>query len=228
MHNQRQSRRNILPYVGGALVALFFIGGIGASLVWYYSQPSNGGAAQSASKASSSTESTLTEADRQLLERDFPKKMLVHNQQAIELIDIELERGQSPALRKAATELKQKRLDELADIKALLTEWNESYQNLEDFPQQMGHDLYPTYEGMATLDELAQLRNIKESSVDKLFLDLMITHVNGSSRLAIDNTDYTFSEKSKQLVKSIKQTRDDESGMLDGHLSQHSTTGSHH
>ena len=227
MRDTKHKKRQYLPYVGGALLALFFIGGITGSVMWYYGQSADTKSKQAESSKPASL-NTLSEADRKLLEGDLPKKLLVHNQQAIELLDIELAKGQSPALRKDAATMKATREKELVEIKSLLDGRGEPYQNLKDFPQQSGHDMYPTYTGMVLPEELSELRSMPAASVDKMFLEFMITHVNGSLQLTTDNKDYATSEESIALVKSITQTRQAESATLDGHQSQHSSNDSSH
>lgn len=227
MRNTAQANRRFLPYIGATLVVLFFVGGIAASIMWYYSQPSSSNQDKS-ENTTATPQNALSEEDQQLLELDFMKKLLVHNQQAIELLDIELARGQSPMLREAAADLKQTRESELTEIKSLLDSSGEAYQNLQDFPQQTGHDMYPTHEGMVTPEELTKLRTVPAASVDRMFLDFMITHVDGSLQLTTDNKDSATSDKSKALVKSITETRKSEGAMLDRHQSQHSTTNSTH
>lgn len=205
-----------------SVVVGLFAAALGVIVAWYFSGVSNEDAAQTR------LGTQLSDADRRILERDFPKQLLVHTQQAVELADIELARGQSPALRRTAEEFRQTRAKELSDIIALLNDWNEPYQELKDFPQHDGHDMYPSYDGMATLSQMNEMKTMPARGVDERFLDLMNRSVDGSLRIIADQQDVIISPEVMALAQRIKDARANERTELTGHMGMHDASGSHH
>jgi uncharacterized protein (DUF305 family) len=210
-----------------ALVVIPFVAALAALLVWY-----NGQTAELEAKASTSTapveKPPVDLAAAQILDRDLVKRMLVHDQQAVELFDIELSRGQSPALKKLVTEMKTKREAQLVTIEGLLKKWGEPYTNLKDYPQQSGHDMYPSHPGMATPEELTKLRAEPEKSVDAKFLELITAHYFGSISMLQQQKDEIIDKEVQSLVRTALEQRSDEQSELDMHQSMHSQSGSKH
>lgn len=81
-----------------------------------------------------------------------------------------------------------------------LNDWKETYFNLSDFPEMEGHDMYPTHPEMASLSDLRELESATGSSVDKLFLRLMVTHHEGANE--ISNAEYLKSMQFGQMITS--------------------------
>lgn len=221
--NNRVNKKAVLLTVA---VVIPFLAALTALLIWYYGQ--------SAVSKSSSSQTTPVEKPpidleaAQILDRDLVKRMLVHDQQAVELFDIELSRGQSPALRQLVTDMKVAREAQLVTIEALLKKWGEPYTNLKDYPQQSGHDMYPSHQGMATPEELTKLRAEPEKSVDARFLELMTAHYSGSIMMLQQQKDEVIDKDVKLLVSSALKARNNEQSDLDMHQSMHSESGSQH
>lgn len=121
-----------------------------------------------------------------LMDADFAKKMIIHNQQAIQIADMAKKRAVSGEVRLIATNIDTKLSAETQQYINWLTEWGESYLNLSEFPQTEGHDLYPKGPGMASLGELNALKVATGSSVDEQFLNLMVMHHEGTVKMAND------------------------------------------
>jgi uncharacterized protein (DUF305 family) len=118
------------------------------------------------------------------MDADFAKKMIVHNQQGIQIADLAKERATNGQVRAVAAAISTELSAETEQYIAWLTEWKEVYLNLSDFPQMEGHDMYPTYPGMASLGELDALKGATGSSVDEQFLRLMVKHHEGADEMA--------------------------------------------
>ena len=211
-----------MTMVGIFVVVGLFAAALGLIVSWYFNGVSNEDTAQTR------LGTQLSDADRRILERDFPKQLLVQTQQAIELIDIERSRGESPALKRTAEEFRQTRAKELGEIAALLDGWNEPYQNLKDFPQHDGHDMYPSYDGMATLAQMNEMKTMPARGVDERFLDLMNRSVDGSLRIIADQQDVLVSPEVAALAQRMKDARMKERTELTGHAGKHDASGSHH
>lgn len=209
------------------LVVIPFLVALAALLVWYYGRTSELEA--KASQSSTPAEKPPIDLEAaQILDRDLIKRLLVHDQQAVELFDIELSRGQSPALKKLVTDMKTKREAQLVTMEALLKKWGEPYTNLKDYPQQSGHDMYPSHQGMATPEELTMLRAEPEKSVDATFLELMMAHYSGSIMMLQQHKDDAVDKEVQSLIRTALEQRSDEQSELDMHQSMHSESGSKH
>lgn len=122
------------------------------------------------------------------MDTDFAKKMIVHNQQGIHMADIAKKNASGDEVRQLVVRMSDELTSDTKQYTDWLTEWKETYFNLSDFPEMEGHDMYPTHPGMASLSDLRELESATGSSVDKLFLRLMITYHEGANE--ISNAEY--------------------------------------
>ena len=67
--------------------------------------------------------------------------MIVHNQQAIEMTEAALAVSTNQVVREIATKIQQEQKSAEDQYKSWLGEWNESYTNLADFPEMVGHTI---------------------------------------------------------------------------------------
>ena len=111
---------------------------------------------------------------------DFSRKMIIHNQQAIEMTEAVLAVSTNQVVREIATKIQQEQKSAEDQYKSWLGEWNETYTNLSDFPEMDGHDMYPTYLGLASATNMATLKAATGSDADRLFISLMIAHHEGA------------------------------------------------
>lgn len=118
------------------------------------------------------------------MDADFAKKMIVHNQQGIQIADMAKERATNEEVRRVAATISAELSAETQQYISWLTEWKETYFNLSDFPEMEGHDMYPTHPGMASLSELDALKTASGNSIDEQFLNLMIKHHEGADEMA--------------------------------------------
>lgn len=211
-----------------ALVLIVFLSLIGATVAWYYGQSAALRTQSETTQPATPEKPPVDLEAAKILDRDLVRRLLVHDQQAVVLLDIELGRGQSPTLRKLASEMKTTREAQLVEIKALLDKWAEPYTNLSDYPQQSGHDMYPSHPGMATPEEITKLRETPANAVDAMFLELMTAHYSGSIDLLQQQRDEIIDEEIKSLVTSAITARSTEQSDLDTHRSKHSESGSQH
>ncbi|OYW43809.1 hypothetical protein B7Z28_00630 [Candidatus Saccharibacteria bacterium 32-45-3] len=117
---------------------------------------------------------------------DFARKMIVHNQQGIQMADIAKKNAASAQVRQLATSISEELSNNTKQYIDWLTKWKETYFNLSDFPEMEGHDMYPTHPGMASLSDLSALESAAGNSVDTLFLRLMIAHHEGANEMATE------------------------------------------
>jgi len=144
---------------------------------------------------------------------DFARKIIVHNQQGIQMAAAASVNAQSEEVRQLATRIGENLLKDTNQYIAWLTEWKEVYFNLSDFPEMDGHDMYPTYNGMASISQISTLEAARGSSVDELFLRLMIAHHEGAKEFAngIEFRQLQFGQmidlKSKRLIQVAEEVQ---------------------
>lgn len=143
---------------------------------------------------------------------DIVKKMLIYHQQAVELADIILQKSASTDMRQFAQDIKAKREANITKFKAWLAEWNEPYMNLADFPQQSGHDMYPTLPGMTTPEELQKLRTHPATELDQNVSKIMKMHYGGiaefmkESRQSLQFGELAEAMKDLQTIQTKEET----------------------
>lgn len=133
---------------------------------------------------------------------DFARKMIVHNQQGIQMTDLAGKRTGNEEIRKLAAHIKEELEDDTEQYVKWLTQWKEAYFNLSDFPEMEGHDMYPTHPGMASLSEVRSLEATDSNTIDELFLQLMITHHEGANKMA---NDVVFQQMQFRQEVSLKE-----------------------
>lgn len=158
------------------------------------------------------TESTETPDEKPVdptkhdfMDVDFAQKMIVHNQQGIQMADIAKERAVSEEVRRIAATISSELSTDTQQYVGWLTQWKEPYSNLSDFPEMDGHDMYPTHPGMASLAELDKLRSATGDLVDMQFLSLMIKHHEGSEQMAKYQKSIQFGEMAQLKDAVIKR-----------------------
>lgn len=124
-----------------------------------------------------------------VFDTDFAQKMVVLSQQATEISTVAELQAQNSNIKVIASKLSREQSSAATSYIELLTGMKQDYQNLSDFPQTDGHDMYPSYPGIATMLELTRYRERQGAEVDKEYLRLMVRHyeetldtINSSSR----------------------------------------------
>lgn len=200
--------RKIVPITAIVLV----VGGV--ALGWWFLQNQPAPALKDkVTKPVSKIEKKANPKEHNYTDVDFAQKMIVHNQQGIQIADIAKENATSEELRQLATSISEELSNNTKQHIDWLTEWKETYFNLSDFPEMEGHDMYPTYPGMASIGDLRALESATGSSVDELFLRLMIAHHEGAAEMAdsIASKDMQFGQmitlKNETLKKQAEEVK---------------------
>jgi uncharacterized protein (DUF305 family) len=136
--------------------------------------------------SASKNEKSSNPNEHSYMDVDFARKMIVHNQQGIQMADIAKQNATSEEVRQMAVRISEELSNDTKRYVDWLTEWKETYFNLSDFPEMDGHDMYPTHPGMASYGELSALKAATGTSVDAQFLRLMIAHHEGANEMAND------------------------------------------
>lgn len=177
----------------------------GAAIGWWFSQNRPASAPESKPAPSASkSEKPVNPNEHNYMDTDFAKKMIVHNQQGVQIADIAKKNASSEEVRQLAARISDELTNDTKQYIDWLTEWKETYLNLSDFPEMEGHDMYPTLPGIASLSDLSALETAAGSSVDKLFLRLMITHHEGANE--ISNAEYLKGMQFGQMINLKNKT----------------------
>lgn len=157
----------------------------GAVLSWLVFQNQPAPAPESQTTGSfNENEKALNPEEHNFTDIDFAKKMIIHNQQGIQMAEVARENAGDEEVRLLAGSISDSLSATTKQYINWLTEWNEQYLDLSYFPEVEGHDAYPTHPGMANLRDLHSLESATGNSVDELFLRLMIAHHEGAAEMA--------------------------------------------
>lgn len=191
------------------VVGTIIVLAVGAAAIgWWFSQNQSASAPESKPMPSASkSEKPANPNEHNYMDTDFAKKMIVHNQQGIQMADIAKKNASDDKVRQLAVRISDELTSDTKQYINWLTEWKGTYFNLSDFPEMEGHDMYPTGPGMASLGEIDALKTATGNSVDKQFLDLMIKHHEGTKEMA-DSVAFErmqFGEMLALRAKTIKK-----------------------
>lgn len=188
------------------VVGMIIVLAVGAVAIgWWFSQNRPASAPESKPAPSASkSEKPANPNEHNYMDTDFAKKMIVHNQQGVQMADIAKKNASDDKVRQLAVRISDELTSDTKQYINWLTEWKETYFNLSDFPEMEGHDMYPTLPGMASLSDLRELESATGSSVDKLFLRLMIAHHEGANE--ISNAEYLKGMQFGQMINFKNKT----------------------
>lgn len=106
----------------------------------------------------------------------FARDMSMHHIQAVEMALIAQERTDDPEIRILATDIIITQTGQIGQMRGWLDAWGVP-PNSSDLPMTwMGHPVEGRMPGMASPEEVAQLRELPVPEMEELFLQLMIVH----------------------------------------------------
>ena len=186
----------------------------GAAFGWWLLQNQPASAPKSkTTQAASKSKKPSNPNEHSYIDVDFARKMIVHNQQGVQMADIAKKNATSEEVRQLAALISEELSSNTKKYIDWLNDWKETYFNLSDFPEMEGHDMYPTHPGMASLGDLKALESATASLVDELFLRLMITHHEGANEMSklgyLDDMQFgqMISLKNETLKKRAEEVR---------------------
>lgn len=115
---------------------------------------------------------------------DYAQKLIVHHQQALAMIDIILADTADPNVRDVANSLRESQAAAESKYVSWMNQWDEPYTDLAEFPQMDGHDMYPSYPGLVSAQDMSDLASASGPQADALFTELMIEHHRGGKQLS--------------------------------------------
>lgn len=159
-------------------------------------------------------QTTTSAGETDYLDRSFIKQMLVHNEQAVLLFGHADRLPDSDPLKQITHQFRAARESELVQFQTKLKSWNEPYVHLSEFPEQSGHDMYPTFPGMATPEDIELLNSQSGAELRVKLQELIVAHINGAHSIAESHEKITKTKSIQDLARTIKETRTDEAGIL--------------
>ncbi|MER7079142.1 Uncharacterized conserved protein, DUF305 family [Saccharopolyspora kobensis] len=118
------------------------------------------------------------------VEADYLRMMIAHHEQALEMTALAPERAQHPKVRALAERIGGAQGPEIGAMQGWLDTRGFGEEH-SGHGHPTGHD-HATMPGMATPEQLAQLRDSTGADFDRLFLQLMIAHHEGALTMATD------------------------------------------
>lgn len=159
-------------------------------------------------------------------EAGFARDMSQHHAQAVEMALIIRDKTENEDIRVLATDIILTQQAQLGIMRGWLDAWNLPPNSADEpmawMEDQEGHDhaamemdgddaLMP---GMATQDDLAQLRELQGTDADRLFLELMIAHHQGGVAMAEGLLDLSDNEVVTPLAESIVRAQQNELALM--------------
>jgi uncharacterized protein (DUF305 family) len=151
----------------------------------------------------------------------FSRDMAVHHLQGVEMANVALERSDDPEVRQLAFDISSTQTNQAGRMQGWLSLWRVSATGGEPMAWMTGdggHGHAMTEDGlmpgMATEDELAELRSLSGTAFDVEFLRLMIRHHQGGREMAEYAAEHAAVPAVSRLARTIAETQTAETGTM--------------
>jgi uncharacterized protein (DUF305 family) len=158
----------------------------------------------------------------------FARDMATHHLQGVEMANLAADHSQDPAVRGLAFDISSTQTNQVGRMQGWLALWGYSPTGGEqmswmggDMHMHMGSGLMP---GMATEDELANLRSLSGTAFDVEFLRLMIRHHEGGLGMARYAEAHAETAVVRSLARSIADSQTAETELMTGMLADRGGT----
>lgn len=173
-----------------------------------------------------------TEAHPGTVDVGFSRDMARHHLQGVEMANLALERSEDPAVRGLAFDIASTQTNQVGRMQGWLALWGYSFSG-GDVMAWMGGDTHTDMAGhaghaaegvlmpgMATEDELAELRSLEGSAFDVRFLQLMMRHHQGGLDMAQYGADHAETSAVRTLAEGIAAAQTAETTLMTGMLEE--------
>jgi uncharacterized protein (DUF305 family) len=153
----------------------------------------------------------------------FSRDMAIHHLQGVEMANLALERSANPEVRQLAFDISSTQTNQVGRMQGWLSLWGIPPTGGEamawmagDVGGHGGHSM-PTdglMPGMATEEELAELRSLSGTDFDVRFLQLMIRHHQGGLEMAQYAAERAEQPAVARLARTIAETQSAETGTM--------------
>ena len=141
-------------------------------------------------------------------EAGFARDMIVHHAQAVEMAEIVRDRTESEEIRILATDIALTQQGQIGQMQGWLAVWDLPATGAEPAMIWMGHPTEGRMPGMATPEEINELREVSPEEADIRFLQLMIPHHQaalGMTEAILERTDRPEVERLAGAIATSQQ-----------------------
>jgi uncharacterized protein (DUF305 family) len=156
----------------------------------------------------------------------FSRDMAAHHLQGVEMANLVSDHSEDPAVRGLAFDIATTQTNQVGRMQGWLALWGYSPTGGDQMAW-MGHGMHMSgglMPGMATEDELANLRSLHGPEFDVEFLRLMIRHHEGGLEMAQYATAHGETRVVRTLAKSIADSQTAETNLMQGMLADRGGT----
>lgn len=114
----------------------------------------------------------------------FARDMMAHHAQAVDMATIVRDRTEDPEMRQLALDIMLTQQAQIGQMQGWLSVWGYPIASVDPAMSWMGMPTTGPMPGMATPEQLNQLRGLEDIAADGLFLELMIAHHRGGVAMA--------------------------------------------
>lgn len=132
----------------------------------------------------------------------FATDMIPHHAQALSMVDLTVDRELSPEVEALADEIRSAQSPEIEQMAAWLEKWGEPIP--ETSRDHAGHEMGAMdMPGMASMEDMAALKNATGAEFEQMFLTMMIEHHQGAIEMAQIELDEGENAAAKDLAQDI-------------------------
>jgi len=136
-------------------------------------------------------------------EAGFARDMMVHHAQAVEMAEIVRDRTESEEIRTLATDISLTQQGQIGQMQGWLAVWGLSPTRTGPSMAWMGHPTEGRMPGMASPEEVEELRELPPEEMDVRFLQLMIPHHRAAIPMAEDALERSDRPEVERLAGAI-------------------------
>ncbi len=143
-------------------------------------------------------------------EAGFARDMMTHHAQAVDMAELARERTESEEIRTLATDIAFTQQAQIGQMQGWLAVWGLPATSKEPAMSWMGHPTEGRMPGMASTEEIEELRRSSAEEADALFLQLMIPHHEAALPMAEAILERTDRPEVRQLAEAIYNSQQSE------------------
>jgi uncharacterized protein (DUF305 family) len=186
--------RGLALLAGAAGAAVVLMAGCGGD-----DAPDGGGANPPAAEA---TAAAFNDADV-----TFAQQMIPHHQQVVDMATLAETKASNADLKKLAADMKAADSTMVAGLTTMLTTWGKP----TTMEGGMAHGSMP---GMTSEKDMDMLESTSGTEFDRMFIQMMITHHNGSMQLAVDQQSTGSNAEAKNMAGQMHETQTEQVAKL--------------
>ncbi|MEH1130589.1 DUF305 domain-containing protein [Micromonospora sp. CPCC 206061] len=137
----------------------------------------------------------------------FAQQMIPHHQQVVDLAKLAQTKASSAGLKRLAADMKAADTTVVSTITTMLTGWGKPTA----MEGEMAHGSMP---GMTSEKDVDMLKSMSGTEFDRMFIQVMIAHHNGSMQMTMEQQSNGASPEAKALAGQMHQTQTEQVARL--------------